>query len=97
MQMTDHQKTETRPFMADFWEYMKKYFNPEDEESSIYWKSLIHEAGDIAQKYNITVGTDSAIQNGLLFANLINAFLAYLDHEEYDKSGQYPIKGWLNG
>ena len=97
MQITDAQKTEVRSFMADMWEFMKKYFNPEDGSSSIYWKSVIADARSIANKYEVTIGTDSKEQKGLLYANLINAFLAYLDKEAYEKSGQYPIKRWLNG
>ena len=81
--MQDIGLSELAGFMTDFWEFMRKNLQSED------YATIVKEARSLGQKYNAEVHS--------LPANLINAFLAYLDKEAYEKSGQYPIKGWLNG
>ena len=81
--MQDIGLSELAGFMTDFWVFMRKNLQSED------YATIVKEARSLGQKYNAEVHS--------LPANLINAFLAYLDKEAYEKSGQYPIKRWLNG
>lgn len=69
--------------MTDFWKFIRSNFSRDDPEKTV------SDAKELGRKYNAEVNS--------LPANLINAFLAYLDSEAYEKSGEYPIKRWLNG
>ena len=72
----------THSFVNDLWQLIKKYYFPDPAPDSAYWQNLIAEAGELGRKYGVKI-EDGRITEGLLEANLINAFVAYADREEF--------------
>lgn len=57
-------------FMSDFWNFVKKYFIPENSDT--YWEELMHDAAELGHKYK---------QNRFV-AFQINAYLDYLEEKQ---------------
>lgn len=80
--MQDIGLSELAGFMTDYWKFIRDNFSGSDSEK------VVSDAKELGKKYNVEINS--------LPANLINAFLAYLDSDVYEKSGKYPAKRWLN-
>lgn len=65
-------------FMTDFWNFIKKYFITEQNDT--YWEELIHEAAEIGHKY----------KEDRFVAYQINAYLDYLEEKHRGKKGKWP-------
>ena len=61
-------------FMSDFWNFVKKYFIPEDSDQ--YWEEVMHEAAEIGHKY----------KEDRFVAYQINAYLDFLEEKRHGKA-----------
>ena len=63
-------------FLKDLWQLIKKYYTSDPDPDAVRWAEVLNEAEALGLKYNARART--------LQANLINAFLDYLDGKEYE-------------
>lgn len=64
------------PFMKDLWQFIKKHYTSNPDPDSVYWATVLNEAEELGLKHDARPRT--------LQANLINAFLDYLDNKDYE-------------
>ena len=63
-------------FLKDLWQLIKKYYTPDPDPATQNWHDIINDAEALGLKYDARARS--------LQANLINAFLDYLDGKEYE-------------
>ena len=63
-------------FINDLWQFVKKYYTPKPDPATQNWHDIINDAEALGLKYDARARS--------LQANLINAFLDFLDGKEYE-------------
>ena len=63
-------------FIKDLWQFIKKYYVAEPDPDAVPWSDVLNEAEALSLKHGAKPRT--------LQANLINAFLDFLDGREYE-------------